>query len=82
MPDKRAPTHTAYALKRENRTVFRWLEIGNARIDSADQSTQHVHLDRLPVGGFGGHVILIPIGVAPPDPVPQRPDDVSEGDAA
>jgi hypothetical protein len=80
MPDKKAPTHTAYALKRESRTVFRWLEIGNACIDTVGQSTQHLHLDRLPIGGFSGHVILIPVGVKPPEPVPQRPDDASEGD--
>ena len=80
MPDKKAPTHTAYALKRESRSVFRWLEIGMAHIDTAGQESQHVHLDRLPVGGFSGHVILLPIGETPPDPVPQRPEDATEGD--
>ena len=80
MPDKKEPTHTAYALKRESRSVFRWLEIGDARIECGTPATHHVHLDRLPIGGFGGHVILLPIGVAPPSPEPQRPDDGTEQD--
>jgi hypothetical protein len=78
MLEKKPPTHKAYALKREGRSVFRWLEIGDARIESGGPGTHHVYLDRLPVGGFGGHVILLPIGVAPPDPDPQRPDDGTE----
>ena len=76
MADKKAPTHTAYALKRESRSVFRWLEIGHARVDTVGQSTQHLHLDRLPIGGFSGHVILVPLGETPPDPQPQRPEDI------
>jgi hypothetical protein len=38
-------------------------------------------LDRLPIGGFTGHIDLSPVGVKPPDPDPQseRPDDGGEG---
>jgi hypothetical protein len=82
MPEKKAHTHIAYALKREGRSVFRYIEIGDARIDTGEQSAQHVHLDRLPVGGFSGHVILIPIGVTPPDPVPHRPEEPFESHMA
>lgn len=75
-------THTAYALrretpteplKREHRVKGYWIEIGHARIESA--GVCHVFLDRLPIGGFTGHVYLSPIGVKPPEPEtqPDRP---------
>ena len=78
MPDKMAPTHIAYALKRENRSVFRWLEIGTAQIDKTGQTIHHVDIDRLPVGGFSGHVILIPVGMPVPDSEPTRPGEPAE----
>jgi hypothetical protein len=65
-------THKAYVLKRETRTVGRWLEVGTANIqrDGAGGG-HHVYLDRLPLGGFGGHILLQPVGVRPPDPLPE-----------
>jgi len=78
MTDKPA-THTAYALRRENpaeplrreRSVKgHWIEIGNARIESSG-SEHHVFLDRLPIGGFTGHVYLCPVGLKPPEPEAQ-----------
>lgn len=69
-------THTAYVLKRETRTRWRWIEVGNAQIH-ADGLTgsHHIHLDRLPVGGFSGHIALHPRGQRPPAPAsePERP---------
>jgi hypothetical protein len=76
-------THTAYALRRENpaeplrrerRAKGYWIEIGQAHIDS-DGNVHHIFLDRMPIGGFTGHVYLSPIGVRPPDPEtePARP---------
>lgn len=76
-------THTAYALRRENpaeplrrerRDKGYWIEIGNARIESAGNE-HHIFLDRLPIGGFTGHVYLCLVGVKPPDPEaqPERP---------
>ena len=76
-------THTAYALRRENpaeplrrerRVKGYWIEIGSARIESAGNE-HHIFLDRLPIGGFTGHVYLCPVGVKPPDPEgePDRP---------
>lgn len=73
------PTHIAYTLKREDRAAFRWLEIGTARVVNDGTAGHHVYIDRLPVGGFSGHVYLSPLGVMPPDPdlQPQRPGQVS-----
>ncbi len=82
MSEKNA-THTAYALRRENpaealrrerRAKGYWIEIGTARIES-DGSAHHVFLDRMPIGGFTGHIYLSPIGVKPPEPEtgPERP---------
>ena len=67
-------THTAFVLKRETRTTGRWLEIGTAHIQSDGLTGgHHVYLDRLPIGGFGGHILLQPVGVKPPDPEPEPP---------
>lgn len=66
--NSRAPTHTAYVFRREGKNMRfgRWLEIGAARAD--DDGAVHVFLDRLPVGGFTGHVYLAPAGSMPPMP--------------
>jgi len=71
-------THTAFVLKRESRASGRWLEIGVANIEVDGRTgAHHVYIDRLPVGGFGGHILLQPIGVPPPDPqvAPSRPGE-------
>jgi hypothetical protein len=76
-------THTCYVLKRETRTSGRWLEIGTANIQRDGASGgHHVYLDRLPIGGFGGHILLVPAGAKPPDPPtqPERPGESSFGD--
>jgi hypothetical protein len=52
----KAPTHTAFAFKREGRKFGRWLEIGTARAEGA--GLIRVFLDRLPIGGFTGGVLL------------------------
>ena len=77
-------THTAYVLKRETRTTGRWLEIGTAYIESDGTAGAHqVYIDRLPVGGFAGHIRLEPVGVKPPDPEPEpQPNRPSPGDEA
>jgi hypothetical protein len=75
-----APTHTAFAFKREGRKFGRWLEIGVARAE--DDGAIKVFLDRLPIGGFTGGVLLSPIGKVPavPEPPPRRPGDSDEDD--
>jgi hypothetical protein len=67
-------THTAYAFKREGKKFGRMLEVGTGRID-AERNRVHVFIDRLPVGGFTGYVMLSPIGEPPPvlEAQPQRP---------
>jgi hypothetical protein len=79
-------THTAYALQRENpadpfrrgrRVKGYWIEIGSAWIDGASNE-QHVFLNRLPTGGFTGHVYLCPVGVKPPDPEAQTERPLGE----
>ena len=76
----KAPTHTAFAFKREGRKFGRWLEIGVARAE--EQGIIKVFLDRLPIGGFTGGVLLAPLGVEPPlpEPPPRRPGQVEEDD--
>jgi hypothetical protein len=76
----KAPTHTAFAFKREGRKFGRWLEIGTARAE--DDGAIRVFLDRLPIGGFTGGVLLSPTGTvqALPEPPPRRPGDVDDDD--
>jgi len=73
-------THTAYALRRESRLRSRWIEIGHARIYRDGNNVHHVYLDRLPIGGFSGHVHLSPVGVKPPEPEPQPERPEGNGD--
>jgi hypothetical protein len=79
-PDSKAATHTAFAFKREGRKFGRWLEIGVARAE--DSGLIRLFLDRLPIGGFTGGVLLAPIGTEPPlpEPPPRRPGQVDEDD--
>ena len=71
MPEKRPPTHTAYALKRETRTSWSWLEIGDATRD-ADGKGYFVYLNRLPTGGFNGRVYLREKNWRPSTPGPDE----------
>jgi len=75
-----SPTHTAFAFKREGRKFGRWLEIGVARAEP--DGAIRVFLDRLPIGGFTGGVLLSPIGTVPPvpEPPPRRPGQLDEDD--
>jgi hypothetical protein len=76
--DKKPLTHTAYAFKREGRRTGRWVEVGMARLnaESGGVMGHHVYLDRTPIGGYTGHIYLLPIGVKPGDPPqPLRPAD-------
>jgi hypothetical protein len=77
MSEKHPPTHSAYALRKENRHRSRYIEIGHARIETRPDGVHHIFLDRLPLGGFSGHIFLSPIGVKLPDPEhqPERPGD-------
>ena len=72
MTTEKEPTHIAYALKRETRVSGRWLEIGMARLEPNGKGGE-VFLDRLPVGGFSGRVLLSPVGEKPAEPESHRP---------
>jgi len=78
--NSKAPTHTAFAFRREGRKFGRWLEIGVARADGT--GTIRVFIDRLPIGGFTGGVLLSPVGTEPalPEPPPRRPGETDEDD--
>lgn len=78
MADSNAPTHTAFAMKREGKKFGRWLEIGTGRLDNA--GVFHAFLDRTPIGGFNGYVHFAPIGTAPPEPEPQPQRPASDAD--
>jgi hypothetical protein len=76
--DPRSPTHTAYALQRVGRRKGRWLEVGTAQAEPG--GAMRVALDRLPLGGFSGGLLLLPAGVAPPEVAaePRRPGEDGE----
>jgi hypothetical protein len=76
MTDSKAPTHTAFALKREGKRYGRWLEIGTARQESG--GIIHLFLDRTPIGGFNGYAYLAPLGSQPPVSEPERPGGNAE----
>ena len=75
MSDNKTPTHIAYALSRRGR-ASRWLEVGVAAPHGDGQGFD-ILLDRMPVGGFSGHVLIRAAGTKPPAP----PSPLSEEDA-
>jgi hypothetical protein len=77
MSERNESSHRAYAVKRERRG-FRWVEIGVA-LTHDDGKGFDVYLDRLPVGGFNGH-ILVRRDDAPPDEVESFPIRPAPGD--
>ena len=78
MAESKAPTHTAFALKREGKTYGRWLEVGNARQDA--DGIIHLFMDRLPIGGFNGYVFIAPKGMQPEFTEPERRGQAFEGE--
>jgi hypothetical protein len=67
-------THTAYAYQRTGKKHGRLLEVGSGRIDH-DRNIAHVVMNRQPIGGYTGYVVLSPHGVKPPPPQAQPDDD-------
>ena len=74
MTAKPTPTHIAYCGKREG-PVLRWLEVGIASTHK-DGLGFDVILDRLPVGGFSGRILVRDNGA--PLPEPEVPAPLSE----
>lgn len=79
---KQPHTHTAYAFRRQGKKAGHLLEVGSGRIDR-DRDIVHVFMDRQPIGGYTGYVVLSPHGVKPelPPVEPERPGDNDGGDS-
>jgi hypothetical protein len=73
-------THTAYAFQRQGKKSGRLLEVGTGRIDH-DRNIAHVFMDRQPIGGYTGYVVLAPHGVKP-EPPPAEPERPGDSDGA
>jgi hypothetical protein len=65
------PGYRDYCGKREGQ-VIRWLEVGIASLHK-DGLGFDVILDRLPVGGFNGRILVRELGAHPPEPEPAPP---------
>lgn len=77
-------THIAWAFQRLGRKSGTLLEVGTGRID-ADRNIAHVYMNRQPIGGYTGYVVLAPTGTKPPSPTqlqPQHPGDHDSNDEA
>lgn len=68
------PTHTAFAERRLSRRKACWLQVGQAVYDP-DSDTMDLMLDRLPIGGFNGRILLHPYGIKPPPPEPENTEE-------
>ena len=73
-------THTAFAYQRIGRKHGRMLEVGSGRIDH-DRNVAHVMMNRQPLGGYTGYVLLLPFGTkpAPQATEPEQSDDLEAG---
>jgi len=68
------PTHTAYAFSRQGKKFGKLLECGHGRIDKA-ANIAHVFMDRGPITGYTGYIVLSPTGAPPPKVEPPPFDD-------
>ena len=70
------PTHTAFAFSRQGKKFGKLLECGKGRIDR-DTNLVHVFMDRGPITGYTGYIVLSPTGAPPPkvEPPPAEDDD-------
>jgi hypothetical protein len=71
-------THTAYAFSRQGKKFGRLLECGTGRIDK-ERNLVHVFMDRGPLTGYTGYIVLTPVGEPPPKVEPPTTDD-EDGD--
>jgi hypothetical protein len=68
------PTHTAYAFSRQGKKFGKLLECGKGRIDKATNLV-HVFMDRGPITGYTGYIVLSPAGAPPPKVEPPAIED-------
>jgi hypothetical protein len=87
MTDKKEPTHKAIARYRIRNSVD-WVELGNGRFEydavTGKVSFAHALLKCMPIGGFDGYILFLPIDATPPPlgPPPQRPGQPSDEEDA
>ncbi|MBV8401727.1 MAG: hypothetical protein JOZ58_24640 [Acetobacteraceae bacterium] len=75
----KTPTHTAYAFSRQGRKFGKLLECGVGYIDKQN-NLAHVFMDRGPIMGYTGYIVLSPIGAPPPKVEPPTDDEDGEED--
>lgn len=73
-PAQKPHTHTVWACQRLGRKATRMLECGSGRID-ADRNIAHVVMNRQPLGGYTGYIVLVPKGMPPQMPKPEPSDE-------
>jgi hypothetical protein len=76
-PSNLAHTHTVWAYQRTGRKSGRMVECGSGRIDT-DRNIAHVVMNRQPLGGYTGYIVLAPKGAAPQPPQAARSDESDE----
>jgi hypothetical protein len=70
-------THTAYAFSRQGKKFGKLLECGTGRIDR-QTNLVHVLMDRGPIMGYTGYIVISPIGTPAPKVEPPTDDDENE----
>ena len=74
-------THTAYAFSRQSKKSGRMLECGTGRIDK-ERNIVHVFMNRTPIIGYTGYIVLAPAGMPPPQALPPAPETADENQDA
>jgi hypothetical protein len=75
-------THTAYAFSRQSKKSGRMLECGTGRIDK-ERNIVHVFMNRTPIIGYTGYIVLTPAGTPAPQalsPAPETADENQDAD--
>ncbi len=70
--ENKQPTHTAFAFSRQGRKFGKLLECGSGRVQQ--NNLVHIFMDRGPLIGYTGYIVLSPIGAAPPKVEPPTSD--------
>jgi hypothetical protein len=81
MTDNPTHTHTAYAFSRQSKKMGRLLECGTARIDK-ERNIVHVFMNRTPITGYTGYIVVAPAGMPPPQALPPAPETGDENQDA
>jgi hypothetical protein len=72
--DNKELTHTAFAFSRQGKKFGRLLECGKGRIDQ-ERNLVHVFMDRGPITGYTGYIVLAPLGAPAPKIEPPKGED-------